>query len=347
MPTRLKLATFNVEWMVNLFHKDRAQFWSGPSKSSGLGRKPPDVPAVCRNLAGVVRAVAPDVLGIQEGPPRRDQMQLFVKEFLNDEYTVYTVPAGRQSVHVLARTDLPIAIEQVPETDDMYRHLARQLSYYTWGDVREATRFRFTRLPVVMRLIRGDQRVEVMVLHTKSKISRLKHPRDWEERDRAKILDALRSRQRLSAEIAAVRRYLTHAVYSQRAEACIVMGDLNDGPNRDVFEEEFLIHSIVDELRGGFTRESALMHHALPELYLNSLIAYTAEFRDPTEAGARVRALLDHVLVSSRLLFGKAFLQLDWESGKVEHEAYDENTTGPGTPDRPSDHRPVSVEFIL
>lgn len=140
---------------------------------------------------------------------------------------------------------------------------------------------------------------------------------------------------------------MTHAILSQRTSGCILMGDLNDGPNRDIFEEQFLIHNIVDELRGGFHRQAALMHHALPQKALVGKDAYTTEFSDPTRGGRTVKALLDHILVSGSLLNGEAPLRLEVGEGKIAHNAYNAYLKGRGRKpdDRPSDHRPVSAVF--
>jgi len=257
------------------------------------------------------------------------------------------MPDGSQSNHALVRKGLTINVRQIPETHAIYKHLARKVEYYTWGEVKKARLDKFTRKPVVLDVRKGNANVEVMVFHTKSKISKLKRKAQWTARDKPVIIDALRSRQKLSAEMAAIRRYLTHAILSQRAKGCIVMGDLNDGPHRDVFEEKFLIHSIVDELRGGFHREAALMHHALPQSELTGENAYTAKFNDPTRDGKIVKVLLDHMLVSDSLLTGDAPLRLEAGKGKIEHEAYEKHLKGTGrnADDRPSDHRPISAIF--
>lgn len=147
--------------------------------------------------------------------------------------------------------------------------------------------------------------------------------------------------------MSAVRRYLTHAILSRRVDGVILMGDLNDGPHRDVFEEKFLIHSIVDELRGAFHREIALMHHALPQDQLVGKTGYTAEFSDPTRDGKRVKVLLDHIMVGPKVLEPGAAIRLKKNAGKIEHLAYEKHLDGSGRKahQRPSDHRPVSATF--
>lgn len=343
-----KIASFNAEWMVNLFKKDKAEFWPDISRARGIGRKPKNVPIVCERIAGVINEIKADIIGIEEGPPLKAQMEKFVKDYLKDKFTVYSMPDGRQSNHALVRKGLPITVRQVPASHSIYRHLSKKIEYYTWGEVKKARLDHFTRKPVVLQMERSGRTIELMVFHTKSKISKLRRKKQWATRDKAVIVDALRSRQKLSAEMAAIRRYLTHAILSNRATGCIVMGDFNDGPLRDIFEQQFLIHNIIDELRGGFHREFALMHHALPQERLVGKNAFTAKFSDPTREGKTVKTLLDHILVSTSIYEGGAPFRLVKKKGKIEHEAYENHLKGAGRKpdDRPSDHRPVSAVLL-
>ena len=345
--SQFKLATFNTEWMINLYEKGKPNFWNGKSQSKGFGRKPKDVQMVCERLAGVIKKLKADILFIQEGPPREDQMQAFVREYLDNMFNVYSMPDGTQSNHAIVHKDFHLEIVQLPETDAIYRHLNKKLEYYTWDEVKRMRLENFTRDPVVLSLRHNGGTVEIMGCHTKSKISKLKNKEQYTSADRQAMIDALRSRQKLSAEMAAVRRYLTHAILSQRVDGVILLGDLNDGPNRDVFEEKFLIHNIVDELRGAFHREAALMHHALPQKALTGKGAFTAQFSDPTHGGKQVKVLLDHIMVSTSIRENGAPVHLKKNSGKIEHDAYEAYLEKDGKERhlRPSDHRPVSAIF--
>ncbi len=157
-------------------------------------------------------------------------------------------------------------------------------------------------------------------------------------------------RQKLSAELYAIRRYITHAILSQRVEGVVIMGDLNDGPHRDVFEEKFLINNLIDELRGGFHREPALLHHALEyEKIVDKSYAYTAEFKDPTQDNRLVKVLLDHILVSDSFLSSRSSFQLQPSTTIIEHDLFQNyvDNNGERGDDRPSDHVPVSTKLKL
>ncbi len=346
----IKLTSFNLEWMTHLFKNQKSEFWQGKSQNRGMGSKPKNVQKVCERISAVISEVKPDILGIQEGPPLKSQMELFNRTYLNDEFIVHSMPHGSQSVHTLVRKGIEgLGIEQITREHRIYKHLNRKLEYYLWGEVTEPKKDTFSRRPVVLSVTHKDSgdKIELMTLHTKSKISKLKTPKQWENRDEEAVKDALRSRQKLSAEMMAVRRYLTYAILSNRVKGCIVMGDLNDGINREIFEKQFLLQNIVDELRGSFKRQNAVMHHALSQNYLqDKSIAYTSDFNDPTENGKKIHELLDHILFTTECFLesGTAF-SIDPNKSYVEHEIFDKYTENDGVTrdDRPSDHKPIST----
>jgi endonuclease/exonuclease/phosphatase family metal-dependent hydrolase len=266
MPREIKIATFNVEWMVNLFKPKKPDLLTRQNKhTAGLGSKPKDPQGVANRLAGVIRAVDPDILGICEGPPLKSQMQRFVKEKLGNDYTVYSMEDGSQSVHALVHKRLRrgIKVSQLSKTDKVYERLRAVRTFYKFGNVRDPQKGRFTRLPVILRVERKGKTTEIMVVHTKSKISDLKKASQWEKKDKNAVLSAILSRQKLSVEMNVIRKYIAYRLYSENAEGVIVMGDMNDGVTRDIVDETYLLHSIVHELRGAFQHELALMRHIL------------------------------------------------------------------------------------
>ena len=335
-----KLTTWNIAWMNKWFEKDRAVY-----KSSAANEE------IRQRVANVMNGLDADIIGIQEGPKHKKQMAKFCRDYLNDTYDIYNISAGTQNNFALVRKGFEVEVKQHRETHKIYEYLARGVQYFTWGEVKKETAKKIPRKPVVLALTPpgSDETVELMVFHTKSKISKLKNRSQWENRDMEAIVDALQSRQRLSGEMVAIRNYLTHAILSKRTKGCILIGDLNEGPNRDIFEEKFLITNIVDELRGGFHREEALMHHALTREWLDPdrAKAFTAEFRDATQEGKKVKVLLDHIMVSTSIKGRGAPIKLVKGSGRIEHELYEANVKNSGNKknERPSDHRPVSAKF--
>ena len=352
MAKELKISTFNVEWMVNLFKNGRPELATKQNKKApGLGAKPKDPQGVADRIANVIKEVDADILGICEGPPLKSQMQTFVRQKLDNDYRVYSMEDGSQSVHILVhkRVDNGITFRQVPHSDTIYERLQRVRNYYKFGNVREPHKGRFTRMPVVLRMERKNKITELMALHTKSKISDLKKAAQWEKKSRNEVISAINSRQKLSIEMNEIRKYIAAGLYSRRADSVIVMGDLNDGISRDVVDDTYLLHSIVHELRGAFHHEIALMRHVLtPEQLQRKGESWTVEFKDPARGGKLTKVLLDHMIFSRKCWEGGKIC-FHQGSGKIEHAAFDKFVVNNGKTrdDRPSDHKPLSGKFAL
>jgi len=348
----IKIATFNVEWMINLFKPNKPDLLTKQNKkTAGLGAKPKDPQGVADRIAAVIKEVDADVVGICEGPPLKSQLQRFVKEKLGNDYAVYSMEDGPQSVHALVRKRLSkgVKIAQLPKTDKVYERLRTVRTFYKFGNVKDPQKGRFTRLPVILRVERKGKTTEIMVVHTKSKISDLKKASQWEKKDKNAIISAIRSRQKLSVEMNVIRKYIAHRLYSGNAEGVIVMGDMNDGVTRDIVDESYLLHSIVHELRGAFHHELALMRHVLNGKQLQrKKDAWTVEFKDPAAGGKNTRVLLDHMIFSPACYDGGRVCFVK-DSGHVEHKAYDKHVvkSGKSRDERPSDHKPLSARFAL
>jgi hypothetical protein len=352
MAREIKIATFNVEWMVNLFTPNKSALLTRQNKrTAGLGAKPKDPQGVANRIAAVIKDLDADVLGICEGPPLKSQMQRFVKEKLDDGYAVYSMEDGSQSVHALVHKRLTngIKITQLPKSDKVYERLRTVRAFYKFGNVKTPAKGRFTRLPVILRLERKGKTTEIMVVHTKSKISDLKKASQWTKKDKAAIISAILSRQKLSVEMNVIRKYIAYRLYSESAEGVIVMGDMNDGVTRDIVDDTYLLHSIVHELRGAFHHELALMRHVLNGRQLQrKKYAWTVEFKDPAAGGKATRVLLDHMIFSPACYEGGSVCFVK-DSGQVEHAVFDKHVEkrGRSRDERPSDHVPLSARFAL
>jgi endonuclease/exonuclease/phosphatase family metal-dependent hydrolase len=356
MPT-LKVATWNIEWMVGLFG-GRWKDWDGtiPPRFNGrtLGdiRLDPieDVPDLCARVAGVIRRVRPDVLAVQEGPPLAAQLEYFVARFLDGDYVVVGSNASWQSAYILVRQSLADGLSVVPATAPGMAALRGSLFYYPWQGFRVADRriHRFARQPVCIDLtLPGGKRLAFVNVHLKSKFSKLKTLAQWERREPEPVLDALDVRQKVSAEVAALRRYVSlRLMTADVPDGLVTLGDFNDGPFGELFEAEFLLHNILDEMVGSFLEPDTLLRHAMRPDVLRA--AHSVTFNDPLAGGAEVRELIDHILVSPRLVSTRNAVRLHPASAKVEAEAMALFTEGTGRGARglrPSDHAPVSATF--
>ena len=360
--SQIKIATFNCEWMVSIFGA-QWKAWvpptipdTFPGKKLGQIELEPieNVPELCTRIAGVIRESGAQIIGIQEGPPRKDQMEAFVDRFLGGEYLVFHSNENWQSIHALVHRSLKDQVTAwEPEMPPLNKRWS-SIPYYPWGLIGadERKNHRFDRDPLLLSFKPGEgKELKIMILHTKSKYSKLKTKEQWELREREAILDALTARAKLSAEIYRVRRFLNKQ-FEQVSEggkplSIIVMGDLNDGPYAELIEEEFLIHNIVDELIGTLLDPQCYFTHAMKPDRLQT--AATTRFPDPLQNGQIVGELIDHMLLSPGIWRGRGDFRLKSDSCRVEEKAYEKYfaDTGPIRKRhlRPSDHQPVSAVF--
>ncbi|MCI0396068.1 MAG: hypothetical protein L0332_26435 [Chloroflexi bacterium] len=360
--SQIKVATFNCEWMVSIF----GGLWTHwvfptipdkfPGKKLGDIKLEPidDVPGLCQRIAAVIREIDAEIIGIQEGPPRKDQMEAFVERFLGGDYVVFHSNENWQSISALVHKSVaPQVIAWQPELPPIKKRWS-SIPYYPWGLIGadERKNHKLARHPLLLSFKpQADKELLLMLLHTKSKYSKLKDPAQWANRDREAILDALTVRAKLSAEVYRVREFINKQ-FDQLAPgdkplSLVVMGDLNDGPYAELIEREFLIHNIVDELVGTLLNSDRHFRHAMSPEALRT--AATTRFPDPLEGGQIVEELIDHILVSPAIWRGKGDFRLRANSCRVETKVYEKYfaDTGPTRKRhlRPSDHMPVTAKF--
>ncbi|MGD0724342.1 MAG: hypothetical protein ABSB63_02140 [Spirochaetia bacterium] len=351
---KIKVATFNAEWMTSIFGGKSTE-WDGTIHQSFPGRKigpitlAPigNVPNLCKRIASVIQQVDPDFLGIEEGPPLIDQMKLFVRDYLNNGYAVFQSNKRDQSIFMLVRKSHAQSITQVLPDDPELALLKKQFNYYPWigYQLKDRKKHSFYRIPLVLKFKpEADTELQFVVVHTKSEYSLLQKKEQWEKKDKVAVLDALDARQKLSAEVCQLRRYIDGQLpTNDPKKGLVVMGDFNDGPFQDQMEEEFLLHSILDELVGSFLKPNSHLTHAMDPVKLAQ--EWTIEFPDPMQDDKPNKEIVDHILVSPSVISGPDF-SLVKGSCIVEHNIYN-NACAPGSSTnrelRPSDHRPVSA----
>ena len=329
--SELKIATFNAEWMISIFGGLWTE-WQYPTipdtftgkNFGGIYLDPiDDVPALCRRIAGVIRDIGAQIIGIEEGPPLQAQMEVFVQRFLDDEYAVHHSNAKSQSICALVRRDIADQVTAFAHDGPETQPLRAYTRFYPWGGIAkdEGKNHRFDRVPLVLSFCpAAGKELKIVVVHSKSKFSLLKTLEQWENREREAILDALLAREKLSAEMLSLRRYLDAQLAPDENRALVVIGDFNDGPFAELMEREFLIHNIVDELAGSLLLPMRHFRHAMtPEVLA---VAATTRFPDPLEGGQIVEELIDHILVSPGIWQGKAPFALKDGSCQVETQAY-------------------------
>jgi len=207
--------------------------------------------------------------------------------------------------------------------------------------------YRFTRAPLVVDLKLGAQAhaLRVIVMHTKSNFVNNGQAM-WQnpvERQNYVAL-ALKARRRNATEGMRLRQYLDGILAENPSEAVVVMGDLNDGPGLDYFEKNYLAHNVTDIVVGSAFEPEWIFAHAQHDVA--SAERYTAIFDDFVENINSKKLLLDHILLSPGLSAAGGLSRVV-QSGTVHHAEYLAQVENNGTyrEDRPSDHRPVSVQL--
>ena len=353
----IKVTTFNIEWMVSFFNGDWNQ-WDGTILDSFPGKNLgsislaaiPDVTALCTRIANVIEAIDPDILAVQEGPPREEQMQLFVDTFLGGAYTVFGSNRQWQRNYALVKNDLAPHCVAEDWDDDIFKLNWKNSPYHPWGTIKLEDRkvHNFHRMPLVLHVSPPGQvnPLELVVVHTKSKFSKLKNPQQWEERETAAVKDALLVRAKLSSEMQMLRQYFVRRLAVMGDDhAFMVLGDFNDGPLAEEMEREFLIHNIIDEVVGSIMAPQAVLTHGMtPDVIASSA---TTRFRNPMKNGELTEELIDHMVVSNGLLDGASGYTFDQSSCAVDTAEYEAENDEPDDHEdrqlRPSDHLPVSA----
>ncbi|QYO63099.1 endonuclease/exonuclease/phosphatase family protein [Leptolyngbya sp. 7M] len=352
----LKIATWNIEWMLSLFGGTWND-WDGTMPQTFPGRsiggiklaKIEDVPALCSRIAGVIRAVDPKILMVQEGPPRKDQMELFVKEYLNNDFVVHSSNPKSQTLHALVHRSIANKVTSFAHDGAETLGLRSGINFYPWGKIAESDRkeHKFDRRPLVLTFKPSAKKtLRLINVHTKSKFSKLKTPQQWFDRIPEAINDALLVRQKLSAEIYRLREWAVADLGpgNNPPDGCVILGDLNDGAYAELIEREFLIHNILDELVGSFLEPDTFFKHAMTPATIGN--SFTVSFPDPLENGQIVHEMIDHVLISPEVWRAGGKFKVKAGSCRVELAAFnqfDATTPQRKRGDRPSDHRPVSV----
>jgi endonuclease/exonuclease/phosphatase family metal-dependent hydrolase len=354
--SQLKIATWNTEWMVSIFGGLWKE-WQSPfipdtfkGKTLGTMRLDPiaDVPGLCQRMAGVIKDMGALIIGIQEAPPLKEQMEVFVHRFLGDEYVVHYSNSNLQTICALVHRSISDRVTALDPKGPETKLLRSAVPYYTWGGVtlKDQKSHHFDRYPLVLDFSpEGGKGLRVIVVHTKSKHSKLTL-KLWEKRDRAAILDALDARRKLSAEVSVLRQFLDNQLEPPNEnKALVVVGDCNDGPGQELMEQEFLVHNIIDEVVGSLLYPTRHFRHAMEPDVL--AVAASTYFTDPFQGGQIKPDLIDHILVSPGIWQKTSPFKLKKKSCRVETKIYDKHNAETESVHerslRPSDHRPISA----
>jgi hypothetical protein len=294
-----------------------------------------------------IRQINPDVLCLLEGPKGEEGIDRVCTGLLGGDWMAVKAVDGQyatlgsQWIWFLVRSSLIDKASLLPaETWDAFT--ARSWKCHFWGEFEERNH-RHYRHPQVLVLNWNGLRVEFIGLHLKSKFVNYGDEM-WKaggETRQQFIREALTARIKMTTEATNVRAYIDAKFRQVENPAIFVLGDLNDGPGKEYFEERFLFFDLISNIQGDIFAASRFLNHALFDFPDD--LRWTVNFTDFVDPQRPPNILLDHILFTQGLVNGSLPWEVKAHAGKVEHEIHDLINARLSERSRTSDHRPVSV----
>jgi hypothetical protein len=199
-----------------------------------------------------------DVLCMLEGLKGETKIDKFCLDVLEGKYVAvkaigndYKIQ-GRQWIWFLVKTELKDSASLLPtRVYDEFSCASWDVNY--WGDF-ETTKHKHYRHPQVLVLEWQQTRLEFIGLHTKSKFVQ-SGKSSWDaggEKRKTFIREAIKARIKMTTEVANVRAYINTKFEQVPNPAIMVLGDLNDGPGKEFFEEQYIFFDLLSNLQGGY-----------------------------------------------------------------------------------------------
>lgn len=284
---RLRIASVNGQDMVQLVPKtpgtavsERAQ-WRG------------------RLLAAMIEEINPDILALVEAPPDTQRTQSYVSTYLSDQFYVYQgEKRGLLGLALLIRKNLGIQVVVRSKSESLRNFKMAEFDadndgipeIYSWAN----------RVPLEVQLSDGglSEPVTVIVVHAKSKGVFI--PGDlfaYERLSRA-------SRMKLRAQAHTIRRRIDNLIDQAGLGRVIVLGDMNDGPEFDIYAA-LLGGAFLEPLMGSVWDPERVLYN--PHQTVKRENRWTIDFKDrvvnPLERSrygqpTDLRSWIDHILLS-------------------------------------------------
>jgi len=291
----LTIASYNMEWMVNLFSKE------GIPKTDGKDGERSIL------LAEVVKTMNPDIIGIVEGPDTTvsgsklasEQLEAWAAlHGLDSNYKgVHGFPSGgRQELCALYRSD-KVTVTHNP-VQDLKKDPFNEAFIVDTTESLIKEQYKHYRPPLELSVrpaAGGDELARIIVAHAKSKGI-------FDNVDLARYEQiSARNRKKLYAECMSIRNRVDQWFKKNPQAKIIVMGDINDGFGMDYYEQRFS-RSAVEILLGDIWQPERILKHVLPKPKLGKYgwSPSTSRFQDKLTED-KFNVLIDHILVSRNI----------------------------------------------
>ncbi|WP_137131931.1 endonuclease/exonuclease/phosphatase family protein [Rhizobium sp. FY34] len=378
MTKAFKLTSWNVEWLIDAYGVVSGLFEE--KSKSFTGRRPSmaDAEAKLKALRQEVLEMDPDILFFIEAIRGAEAMAQFAQSYL-PEYKLITHAGkddkaygtlGEQWMWFLVKPAL------ADRTGAHLLDLAIWKSYTEQASLGSHRNGRWTfsapsldkknmssganirqehehyRHPQILVMSYEGRRIEIIGCHFKSKHIGIDVPqRQADEADKAYferadvswfMANAHVARAKLTTEASDVRYYIDKRFDQEELPIIFVIGDLNDGPGKELLEREYLLHDLIGVLQGDIFFARRFLNHALFDYPQN--LRWTARFEDKLDPARKPTILLDHITFTEAISRrGLGPLIIKPQSGFIEHEVHDRINAVLSDKAKTSDHAPVSL----
>ena len=327
---KLKIGAYNTEWMRDLFNKN------GTPKTEGEEFER------SKKLAKIINKINPDFLGIVEGPDTladgsktaSQQLEKWGDKFgLNPNYrAVHGYPSAGQQELCAIYDSSKIKVSYTPTNDKKNQFNKPFLVDTTNKLIKEQYKHFRPPLELTIEDLSGNEFSKVIIAHTKSKGI-------FSAVDYAKFEQiSARDRMRLYAECMSIRKKCDY--YLNNGSEVIVMGDINDGIGMDFYENKFS-KSAVEILLGDVWKSENILRSVLPKPKWTSYgwKPSSSRFTDRITEDT-VNVLIDHILVSSKLIFSNGKV---WNPYEMKNDVEIQEVSSELK--KASDHFPIVTEI--
>jgi exonuclease III len=253
-------------------------------------------------LAQMIKEVDPDIIGLVEAPTSSARTEKFVEGFLGNGYRVHQAEKrGTLGLAILVREGLGIKVKM--RTKAQSKSDFKLDTFDADGDGIKESYSWFNRVPMEAKISAGgiSAPVTLILVHAKSKGAFI--PGDLFAYER--LSRANRMKQRAQAD--AIRKRLGKLIDDAGQGRVIVMGDMNDGPEFDVYAA-LLGGAFLEPLMGSIWDPTRILynpHTSIPVKdrwtidYLDRVVnpLGASKYGQPSE----MRSWIDHILVSPEL----------------------------------------------
>ncbi|MDH3692789.1 MAG: hypothetical protein OEU36_25465, partial [Gammaproteobacteria bacterium] len=246
------IAAYNIRWMNNLFQNNAVTEASEDRANA---------------IAAIINRVDPDVLAISEAANADAEHQDFINTFLAGGYQVVS-GASRGGQNLVFYIRDPFQLVEVDNVDNVYE---------PWNvDIDEdkvEERIRWDRKPLEAVFSIGPdanaQRIRLINVHSKSKGI-------FDVVDLARFQEiSYGNRKKLIAQATHLRERLDDLLAEANPLPTIVLGDMNDGPGLDAYEQR-LGKSFVETAMGSVFNPDNIFRNALQ--HIPDELRWTADF---------------------------------------------------------------------